>query len=608
MPSAIEDYTLIGDCKTAALVGRDGSIDWLCLPRFDSGACFAALLGDAENGRWQLRPDHLKQTKRRYRPGTLILETEFETTHGALTLTDFMVPGEKHSSLVRLVRGTRGEVRMNMELVMRFDYGHTVPWVSRREGALVAVAGPHMLVLRTAAPTHGENLKTVSKFTVHQGQTMPFCLTYGLSHLPVPAAIDIEQAMNAVEQWWQDWIAGCNYNGPWADAVRRSLITLKALSYQRTGAILAAPTTSLPEELGQTRNWDYRYCWLRDATFTLLALMEGGHYDEAKEWRDWLVRAVAGSADQVCILYGAAGERHFIEWEVPWLRGYHNASPVRVGNAAALQVQLDVYGEIADVLHLARRGGLEEFEPAIELQKALIAHLETIWQDPDQGIWEFRGPKRHFTHSKVMAWVAFDRMIKGHQQFGIDAPVERWRALRKKIHDEVCRCGFDAELGSFVQSYGSKQIDASLLLIPMVGFLPVSDPRVKSTVEQIEKRLLWNGFVRRYDTAQSEDGLPAGEGAFLACSFWLADNYTLMGRRADAEQLLMKLLNTCNGVSLLPEEYDPEHQCFLGNFPQAFSHVALVNSVLNFAQKVAPVEKRANTQRLKSPSHKEAAS
>ena len=601
MPARIEDYALLGDCETAALVSRDGSIDWLCWPRFDSAACFAALLGDAQNGRWQIAPEGNSRIRRRYREGTLVLETEFETDTGVITLIDFMPLRGRNSDLVRLVQGKRGLVNVQMELIIRFDYGRTIPWVTRREdGTTVAIAGPHMLALRSTAPLHGEDLKTISRFAVKEGDSVPFQLIYGPSHLSVPEPVDPDQALVETEDWWRKWSSRCTYDGPWSDAVQRSLITLKALTYQPTGGVLAAATTSLPEALGGSRNWDYRFCWLRDATFTLFALMKAGYYEEARDWRNWLVRTVAGSPNQVQILYGAAGERQFLEWEVPWLSGYQGSTPVRVGNAAAGQLQLDVYGEIANVLHQARVGHVPEYEPAIELQRALTDHLEQTWQKPDHGIWEFRGKQRHFTHSKVMAWVAFDRMIRSSEQFGLDGPLDRWRAVRDQIHAEVCNRGFDKTLGSFVQSYGSKEVDASLLLIPIVGFLPSSDPRVLGTVRQIENHLLWNGFVRRYDTSRADDGLPPGEGAFLACTFWLADNYILMGRYDEARTLLTRLMGLRNDVGLLAEEYEPERRCLLGNFPQAFSHVALLNTVLNLGRARSPLEKRSDTK-MKPP-------
>jgi GH15 family glucan-1,4-alpha-glucosidase len=598
MPSPIEDYALIGDCETAALVARDGSLDWLCLPRFDSDACFAALLGGAENGRWQLAPVAKAKVRRRYRPRTLILETEFETETGTVTLIDFMPLRQGNPEIIRLVRCDRGSVRMRMELVMRFDYGRTVPWVTRKsDGSLLALAGPHLLVLRTDVPVRGEDLKTVSEFTVSQGNTAVFELTYGNSFLPVPAASDPEKCLRESDEWWCKWISRCSYHGPWAEIVERSLITLKALTYEPTGGIVAAPTTSLPEQPGGNRNWDYRFCWLRDATFTLFAFMHAGYHEEAFRWRDWLVRSVAGSADQLQVVYGVAGERHLMEWEVPWLKGYYGASPVRVGNAAIQQLQLDIFGELGDVLHHARSIERDNGHAHFDLQISLLDHLQKIWCKPDHGIWEVRGPEKHFTHSKVMAWVAFDRAVRSVQEFGLQGPVDEWRAIRKEIHDEVCRLGFDAELGSFVQSYGSKEVDASLLLIPIVGFLPSSDPRVAGTVRQIEKELLRDGFVMRYQTQRIEDGLTSGEGAFLACSFWLADNYMLMGRHAEAEQLLQRILRLQNDLGLLAEEYHLEEKHLVGNFPQAFSHVALVNTITNLYTEHGPAQRRSRSQK-----------
>jgi len=595
MPGRIEDYALIGDCETAALCGNDGSIDWLCWPRFDSGACFASLLGTPDNGCWKLAPaDGITRVVRRYRDTTLILETEFETQDGAMTLVDFMPLRDRHSHLIRLVRGKRGRVRVKMELTIRFDYGRSVPWVTRLEdGTTRAIAGPDMIALRTPAPLRGENLTTISEFTVGEGETVPFVLSYGASHGPVPPAIDAERALEQTEKYWRKWAGRCSYRGPWDEAVCRSLITLKALTYLPTGGIVAAPTTSLPERPRGARNWDYRFCWLRDATFTLLALMHAGYYHEAQEWQNWLLRAIAGSAAQVQIMYGVAGERHLAEWEVPWLAGYQGASPVRVGNAAFGQQQLDIYGELADALHQAREGKLPKNEPAIDLQRTLLEHLEQVWQEPDQGMWEVRGPRRHFTHSRVMAWVAFDRTIKSAEKFGLKAPLEHWRAVRRQIHDDVCRHGFDRDLGSFVQSYGAKNLDASLLLVPLVGFLPPSDPRVRGTIEKIERDLRCDGLVQRYNTGTADDGLPPGEGAFLACSFWLADNYVLQGRRIEAEKLFERLLALRNDVGLLAEEYDPESGRQLGNFPQAFSHVALVNTALNIGRQSGPAGQRS---------------
>ena len=587
MPSRIEDYALIGDCETAALVGRDGSIDWLCWPRFDSAACFAALLGTPENGRWLLAPaGEIKRTTRRYRHNTLILETRFETQNGEVTVIDFMRVRRKHSDLVRIVRGDRGTVRMRMELILRFDFGRSVPWVMRMDdGGLRAVSGPNLTLLSTPVQLSGVDLKTVAEFTVEEGQSVPFQLSYRASHESLPQPIDAENALHQTDHFWQQWISQCTYRGPWPEAVRRSLITLKALTYRPTGGIIAAPTTSLPEKLGGQRNWDYRYCWLRDATLTLLVLMDTGYYSEAAAWQNWLLRAVAGSPDQVQIMYGIGGERQLLEWEVPWLPGYEGAKPVRAGNAAAEQLQLDIYGEIAGALHHARAGRLRRNEPGVELEKLLLGHLEKIWQEPDEGIWEIRGPRQQFTHSKVMAWAAFDRAIKSCEQFGINGPLEHWRALRTKIHGEVCRKGYNKELGSFVQSFGSKLLDSSLLMIATSEFLPPSDPRVLGTIAAIENRLVRDGFLLRYDTGKVDDGLPPGEGVFLACSFWLAEAYALVGRVDDASRMMEKLLELRNDVGLLSEEYDVKAHRLVGNFPQAFSHVGLVNTAMRIADR-----------------------
>jgi GH15 family glucan-1,4-alpha-glucosidase len=599
MSSRIEDYALIGDCQAAALVGRDGSIDWLCWPRFDSDACFAALLGSEEHGRWLIAPRDVEaQVTRRYRPHTLILETRFETREGVVTLVDFMPLRGSHSNVVRLVVGERGRVTMGTELVIRFGYGAIVPWVTRLEdGTLRAIAGPDMVVLRTPVSLKGENLRTVGEFTVPAGDTVPFVLTYCSSHLPPAGPLDYASALEATEGFWTDWAKKCRPPGHCSGPVIRSLITLKALTYWPTGGIVAAPTTSLPEHLGGVRNWDYRYCWLRDATLTLLALMDAGFNDEAQSWRDWLIRAVAGSPEQAQIMYGIAGERRLTEWEVPWLPGYQGSAPVRIGNAACSQRQLDVFGEVMDALHQARRHGLAASESGWAMQLAFLSHLERMWTEPDEGIWEVRSEPRHFTYSKVMAWVAFDRAIKSAEEFKLDCPLEHWRRLAAEIHADVCRRGFDRELGSFVQSYGSKQLDASLLLVPEVGFLPADDPRVRGTLRAIEQRLLIDGFVMRYDTEESRDGLPPGEGAFLACSFWLVDAYVLQNRWADARRLFNRLLALCNDVGLLSEEYDPRAGRLVGNFPQAFTHVALVNSALNLAHGERPVEQRSQPER-----------
>jgi GH15 family glucan-1,4-alpha-glucosidase len=593
----IEDYAMIGDCRTAALVSRDGSIDWFCCPRFDSDACFAALLGSREHGRWSIAPRAEASVTRRYRPNTLVLETHFETEEGAATLIDFMPPGDRYSTIMRLLVGTRGKVTMGTELILRFGYGAVVPWVTRLEdGSLRAIAGPDMVVLRTPVHLHGADMTTVGKFTVNKDDTIPFALSYLPSHLPLQAPVDPMTALHDTETFWQDWSAKCRPAGPWSEAVLRSMITLKALTYAPTGGIVAAPTTSLPEQLGGERNWDYRFCWLRDATLVLLGAMNAGYYEEAQAWRDWLLRAVAGSPDQLQIMYGIAGERRLTEWIAPWLPGYENSAPVRIGNAAHSQLQLDVFGEIMDVHYQARRSGLSTNESGWAVQLAFLEHLKKIWQEPDEGIWEVRGAPRHFTHSKVMAWVAYDRSIKSAETFGLEGPLDEWRKLRDEIFAEVCAKAFDNELGTFVQSYGSKQLDASLLLMPYGGFLPVSDPRVVGTITAIERRLLRDGFVMRYDTEQTDDGLPPGEGAFLACSFWLVDVYVLQGRVADAERMFRRLIALRNDVGLLSEEYDLRLKRLVGNFPQAFSHMALVNTAYNLTRAEKPVEQRAQAE------------
>ncbi len=596
--AAIEDYALIGDCETAALVSRDGSVDWLCWPRFDSAACFAALLGTREHGRWKVAPaDSRARLSRRYLPETLILETTFETDSGVVTVTDFMPPRDGNSDLIRKVTCVRGSVEMHNELVIRFDYGSAVPWVSRHEdGALVAVAGPDTVMLYTDTPHHGEGLTTAGDFTVREGETRWLQLIYSPSHEPVPRPVDPRVALESTERFWKDWASQCTYEGPEWDAVIRSLITLKALTYKPTGGIVAAPTTSLPEHLGGVRNWDYRYCWLRDATLTLLALMDAGCYREADAWRAWLRRAAAGSPSQAQIMYGIAGERRLQEWEVDWLPGYEGSRPVRVGNAAYDQLQLDIFGEVMDALYQARLGGLEGNQESWQLQCALLEHLAEIWNQPDEGLWEVRGNRQHFTHSKVMAWVAFDRAIRSVEQYGLKGDVDRWRQIRREIHDQVCLRGFDPELNSFVQYYGCRHLDASLLMIPLVGFLPASDPRVRGTVEAVERTLMRDGLVLRYDTELTDDGLPPGEGAFLACSFWLADNYVLAGRMDDAEKLFQHLLSLRNDLGLLAEQYDPRSGRQLGNFPQAFSHVGLLGTAYNLAKGLKPAEQRSGEE------------
>ena len=599
----IEDYALIGDTQAAGLVGRNGSIDWLCLPRFDSGACFAALLGDQRHGRWLLSPSNeVRRTQRRYRPDTLILETEWETDEGLVRVVDCMPPRDKKPNVIRIVSGVRGQVRMRMELIIRFDYGSVIPWVRNLQGALYAVAGPDSLTLFASVETRGEGLTTVADFLVNEGEQISFVLIWHPSELPRPEPIQAETALNDTEAWWQEWSARCTYVGEWRSEVMRSLITLKALTYAPTGGIVAAVTTSLPELVGGVRNWDYRYCWLRDATFTLYALMTAGHTEEAAAWRDWLLRAAAGDPAQLQIMYGAAGERRLTEIELPWLPGYEGSSPVRIGNAAVRQFQLDVYGEVMDTLHQARRIGIEEDGFAWALQKHLLDFLESGWKDPDEGIWEVRGPRRHFTHSKVMAWVAVDRAIKDMERYHLSDDsnaIDHWKRLRGQIHEEVCTLGYDSRRRTFTQFYGTSDLDASLLMIPLVGFLPATDERMRGTVEAIERELCRDGFVLRYRTKDMGpvDGLPSGEGAFLACTFWLADNYLLMGRRAEARSIFERLLRVCNDVGLLSEQYDPQAKRLLGNFPQAFSHVSLINTARNLSMEAAgAVHPRAANQ------------
>ena len=598
MALPIEDYALIGDCETAALVGRNGSINWLCLPRFDSEACFAAILGDRDNGRWLIAPtDPKAKVSRRYRPDTLILETRFETESGAATLIDFMYPCEHHPHLVRLVVGEKGSVEFETEFVVRFGYGEQVPWVTMLpDQRLRAVAGPNKIVLQSSVPLRGENFRTKGTFTVEAGETHSFALSFAESFIPDPPLVDAGILLGETEQFWKEWSSRCNASGPYADIVKRSLITLKAMTYAPTGGVVAAATTSLPEQFGGPRNWDYRYCWVRDATLTLLALMNTGYFDEARAWREWLLRAVAGSPEQMQIMYGITGERRLYEVELPWLPGYEKSAPVRVGNAAHQQTQLDVYGELLDALHQARKGGLAPEESGWELQIAIVKHLEDAWKKPDEGIWEVRSGPENFVYSKVMAWVAFDRSIKSAERFKLKCPLESWRKIRETIHNEVCEKGFDKDLNSFVRAYGSKEVDASLLLIPAVGFLPGDDPRVAGTVAQIEKTLMKDGLVQRYDTSKASDGLPPGEGMFLACSFWLVDAYLMLGRKEDAVELFEKLLSLRNDVGLLSEEYDTTAKRLCGNFPQAFSHLALVNSASNLGRDGRPVEQRCDAE------------
>ena len=595
----IEDYAMIGDLQTAALVARDGSIDWACFPRFDSGACFAGLLGTPEHGRWLVAPrTDAWEGPRRYRPHTLILETEWETDTGAVRVLDFMPPRGKAPDIVRIVEGLRGRVEMFSELVIRFDYGGTIPWVRRIADGRIAVAGPDGLCFRTPVEHRGENMRTIGEFTVRKGDRVPFTLTWYPSNERPPRAINAENAYRDTVDYWEDWADQCAYRGKWKEDIHTSLAVLKALTYAPTGGMVAAPTTSLPEKIGGERNWDYRYCWLRDATLTLLAFLNAGYLEEARAWRVWLLRAAAGDPSALQIMYGVAGERRLFELTLPWLPGYEDSQPVRVGNAAAEQFQLDVYGEVLDALHQGRVRELEVSKEAWSLQRRLLGFLEHAWKEPDEGIWEVRGPRRHFTHSKVMAWVAFDRGVQAVERFGRNGPVERWRKIRAEIHREVCERGFDSELNSFTQSYGSKRLDASLLVIPLVGFLPPDDARMVGTVAAIEQTLVRDGFVYRYthdEEGRSVDGLPPGEGAFLPCTFWLVDNLALQGRIDEAEEIFQKLLDLRNDVGLLAEEWDPDSQRQLGNFPQAFTHVALINSAFNLDRQAerSPIEQRS---------------
>jgi GH15 family glucan-1,4-alpha-glucosidase len=577
----IEDYAVVGDLQTAALISTGGSIDWLCLPRFDSPACFSALLDTPRAGRWLLAPAGGGEcTRRHYRKQTLILETEWETSTGKVKVIDFMPPRDSVADIVRIVVGVRGSVRMHGELTLRFDYGHIVPWVRHDDYGIHAIAGPDAAYLVTEAPLRGERLRTVSDFTVHAGERVPFVLTWAPSHVPRPQPTDPESVLDATESFWREWSAKCKITGPYRDAIQRSLITLKALTYAPTGGIVAAVTTSLPEQLGGPRNWDYRYCWLRDATLTLQALLGAGYTEEAASWRDWLLRAVAGDPADLQIMYGIHGERRLPEMELPWLDGYEKSAPVRIGNGAAGQLQLDVWGEVLDCLALTRSSELEHSDEAWDVQVALMEHLEGAWRRPDNGLWEMRGPQRHFTHSKVMAWVAADRMVKGVRDFGLVGPADRWEALRDTIRADVMANGFDAERNTFVQSYGRPELDASLLLIPRVGFLPPDDPRVVGTIEAVQRELTHDGFVLRYRPDEADDGLPGDEGVFLACSFWLVEALIGVGRRREAKELFERLLTLRNDVGLLSEEWGVNAARQLGNTPQAFSHFALIMSAM----------------------------
>jgi GH15 family glucan-1,4-alpha-glucosidase len=586
----IEDYGLIGDLQTVALVSRQGCIDWLCFPRFDSGAIFAALLGDAENGHWTIQPEgEFRSPGRGYRGDTLVLETEFETESGRVRLVDFMPPRGETPDVVRIVEGIEGSVDMRMELVLRFDYGSIVPWVRSLDGALLAIAGPDAVTVRTPIALEGRNLRTFAEFQVREGDRVPFVLTWSPSHRELPDPVDAESALADTLDYWTDWISGCTLKGRWQEAVVRSLLTLKALTYAPTGGIVAAATTSLPEALGGVRNWDYRYCWLRDATLTLLAFLRAGFLDEAARWRDWLLRAIAGSPTDLQIMYGVAGERRLVELELPWLSGYEGSQPVRIGNDASRQLQLDVYGEVVDALHLARVKGLPASDDAWALTSKVYDWLESGWREPDEGIWEVRGPRRHFTHSKVMAWVAFDRAVKTIEKLGRHGPLDEWRATRDAIKKDVLAKGYNAEIGAFVQYYGSDRLDASLLLVPLVGFLPAKDERVVGTVSAIQRDLMRDGFVERYradDENVGVDGLPPGEGVFLPCSFWLVAVLARQGRLDEAVELYERLLSLRNDLGLLSEEYDPERKRLVGNFPQAFSHLTLVETAFTLRRRL----------------------
>ncbi|MBC8880278.1 MULTISPECIES: glycoside hydrolase family 15 protein [Pseudomonas] len=599
MAALIEDYALLGNCETAALVARDGSLDWLCFPRFDSTACFAALLGSDEHGRWKIAPTaEVIAVERRYRDGTLILETVFETRDGRAMLIDFM-PMKTSGHVVRMVVGLSGRVEFAVDLAIRFDYGSSVPWVERKDAhTLTAVAGPEMLVLRSPVALHPQDHHTASRFHVDEGERKVFTLAYQASFAPLLEQIDADRALESTAAYWREFSDRCPDVGPWTAQVKRSLITLKAMTYAPTGGIVAAVTTSLPEQLGGERNWDYRYCWLRDATMTLLAFMNLGYFEEAQAWRDWLLRSVAGNPEQIQIMYGVGGERRLQEYELPWLGGYENSLPVRVGNGAATQVQLDVYGEVADAMIQALRGGMAQHPRSVAISKVVMPYLEKIWHLPDAGIWEIRSEPRHFTHSKVMAWVAFDRnatqIAQAAESDEDRALAVHYRKVADEIHADVCRHGFDAELGSFVQTYGSTEVDASLLQIVLTGFLAPEDPRVIGTVAQIERTLMQDGLLLRYDNERSVDGVAGREGTFLVCSFWLADAYVLLGRADDAARLFERLVGLCNDVGLLAEQYDPKGGRMLGNFPQAFSHIGIINTALNLHRAVCPALARTS--------------
>ena len=591
MASRIEDYALLGDCQSAALVSLSGSVDWLCFPRFDSDACFAALIGTEENGFWRIAPvAPVRSVRRAYRDGSLTLETEITTDEGSVVLIDFMAVGDPVPDIVRIVVGLTGEVRMRLELVLRPGYGLSVPWVRAIPNGIEAIAGPDRFRLTStpAAPLHGEDLRTVSEFTVVAGQRVPFVFDWSPSNLDYVPPVEPEHALRLCDEFWAEWTSRAKVSGPYAAVVLRSLITLKALTYAPTGGMVAAPTTSLPEWIGGVRNWDYRYCWVRDATLTLYAMLSAGYTEEARAWRNWLLRAAAGAPSQLQILYGIAGERRLVEVELAWLDGYEGSRPVRIGNKASEQVQLDVYGELMDTLHLCAESGLTNTDADWAFQRALVTHLETAWTRPDSGIWEVRGPPRHFVHSKMMCWLAFDRAVKSIEKWGLEGPLERWRAVRDAVHADICTKGFDPGMNSFVQYYGAAEIDASVLMMVMVGFLPLDDPRLVGTVAAVERLLMPHGFVQRYVPVANVDGLPPGEGVFLACSFWLADALVLLGRIDDARALFERLIGLRNDLGLLSEEYNPDGKRMLGNFPQALSHVALVNTALNLSRADGP--------------------
>jgi GH15 family glucan-1,4-alpha-glucosidase len=592
----IEDYGLIGNTRTGALVGRNGSIDWLCVPRFDSAACFSALLGDRTNGRWIIEPaGDVKKVTRRYRGATLILDTTFEMSDGSVTLTDFMPISRREDrvDLVRIARCTSGSVTMRKEFILRFGYGREIPWVRRAEYGLRAVAGPDAMELRTPLRLTGHNLTHTAEFKLTENQELSFQLIWYPSHRPTPRGGDVNSMLAETAKWWNDWSSRCKWSGDWHNQIMRSLITLKALTYAPTGGMVAAPTTSLPEALGGVRNWDYRFCWLRDATLTLYALLIAGYTQEARAWREWLLRAVAGHPQEMQIMYGLAGERQLTEGELPWLAGYAGSRPVRIGNAAHQQFQLDVYGEVMDTMHVARKHRVPEQQDAWNLQKRLLDYLESVWDQPDEGIWEVRGPRRHFTHSKVMAWVGVDRAVKAIEKFGLNGPLDRWRSLRQLVHDDVCRNGYDSKRNAFMQYYGASTLDASILMMPLVGFLPVHDPRVVGTIKAVEEELMVDGFVLRYSSSGTVDGLPSGEGAFLACTYWYADNLAGLGRIDEARAIFERLLAISNDLGLLAEEYDPSLKRQLGNFPQAFTHVCLINTAHNLAARKKPAVDRA---------------